>query len=607
MGLRNSKPITFRPKGLSDAVDGSNAFAGAMQSLANLIPANDTANCWVPRPAAIKVSSFAGFTTPGFVSAALVVGNIEYGMVASGANAGKDQPYAYNLATGAFETITGVTAANVPTSPATSGAWTPPIMALIGTRIIVTHPGFPGGAVKFGWFDVSNFSTTVSVTIASGSPNFTSATNMLQAGLQPGQMITNGGTLIGLSVASIAADGLSGVASGNFTSTGTFTFGFIGGTPTSPLWAAGDTNINNLPAVPVSVAQFNGRAYYAVGNGVVFSDSLEPCNVTNASQAIVFGNGLPVTALGALPLSSPITGGIVQAIIAFQGISAMQQITGDPATSNLTVNLLNVATGTLAPLSIISTNFGLAFISPDGMRIIEFNGQVSDPIGNHGSGVTVPFIYAVQPSRICAAATADVIRISVQNGFLSTQPNQEYWFDIALKVWSGPHSFPASLIQPWQNTFVEHPIGLPGTIWRSDAIPSSTTTYTENAVALSFSYQTVLMPDNQDMAENGMVETAIMAALPSGYNLTISATNETGAVLDVASVIITGAVSIWGVFVWGAAAWTGNLTSIRQYRVPWHQPLVFKQAYLSLAGASSAGVKLGNNYFRIEQLGYLLQ
>jgi hypothetical protein len=28
-------------------------------------------------------------------------------------------------------------------------------MAMIGTKLIVTHPGFPGGATKIGWFDLS--------------------------------------------------------------------------------------------------------------------------------------------------------------------------------------------------------------------------------------------------------------------------------------------------------------------------------------------------------------------------------------------------------------------------------------------------------------------
>jgi hypothetical protein len=607
MTLRNSTPYTFKPTGVSDTADASNAFPGAMQSLMNLIPSADTDKAWVPRPAAVQVSSFAGFNTPGFVSAALVIGNLEYGMVASARNSGHDEPYAYNILTGNFLTVTGITAGNTPTSPATSGAWVPPIMAVAGTRVIVTHPGFPGGAIKFGWFDISSFSYT-GTTTTNSTTTLTSATNLLQAGVQPGQVITKADVPAGTTVVSIAVGGLSLVMSAAATGSAAGATTIAGGTAASPLWAAGDTNINNLAAVPVSVAQFNGRAYYAVLNGVVFSDSLQACNVTNASQALTFANGLLTTALGALPLSSPITGGIVQSIIAFQGVSAMQQITGDQATTNLAVNLMNVATGTFAPLSITPTNFGLAFISPEGMRVVNFSGEVSDPIGDHGTGVTVPFIYAVQPPRICAASNADSIRISVQNGSAVGQPFQEYWFDISRKTWSGPHSFPASLIQTWNNTFIVHPVGIPGTIWRSDATVSSGSTYTENGAQLTFTYRTSLMPDNQQMAENSMVETTVAAGFPGGYSLAVAALNESGSVFASAAITTTGSITTWGAFLWGPPAiWGGSSLGLKQYQIPWAQPLVFKQASFMLTGNSLGGVKLGNNYFKFQKLGYLLQ
>lgn len=606
MSIRKAKTYTFRPKGLSDAVDATNAFPGAMSILQNIIPANDTSDMWAPRPAAASLSTFSTFTTPGFVSAALVVGNIEYGMIASGLNAGKDQPYAYNLLTGAFETVSGITAANVPTSPPTTGAWTPPIMAVVGNRVIVCHPGFPGGAVKFGWFDLSNFTAFEGMT-SNGTTTLISTTNLLQAGVQPGQIVSKTDVPVGTSIVSIASDGLSVVLSASATGSSTSTTAFLGGTSTSPLWGAGDTNIFNLPSVPVSVAQFNGRAYYACGvNGVAYSDSLLPCNRTNADQALTFANGLAVTALGALPLSSPITGGIIQAIIAFQGISALQQITGDQATSDLAINIMNVATGTLSPLSIVPTNFGLAFMSPTGLRIVSFAGQVSDPIGNQGQGVTVPFIYAAVPSRICAAATADVLRITVQNSRAPNSPNQEYWFDIARKIWSGPHTFPASLIQPWQNTFVVHPVGLPATIFQSDAILSAISSFNENGTPLSWQMQTCLIPDSGAACENCLIESTIQAALPSGYNLSISAFNEQMQNLNSVSIITSGVTTDWDSFNWGAATWGAVTNLAQQYQVPWTVPIVYKQAFLSARGVSQFGVEIGDSFYRFQELGYLI-
>src|SRR5258708_16353619 len=162
MALRKSKPLAFKPAGLTESGDGINTFAGAMQSLQNLVPSPWTDDTWVPRPGAVQLSAFPGFTTPGFVSGLLVVGNIAYGMLASGRNAAKDEPFAYNLLTNTFLTVSGILNANTPTSPATSGDWTPPIMAVVGSRIVVTHPGFAGGGSGFffGWFDISGFTDT---------------------------------------------------------------------------------------------------------------------------------------------------------------------------------------------------------------------------------------------------------------------------------------------------------------------------------------------------------------------------------------------------------------------------------------------------------------
>lgn len=605
MPIRRQQSLTFRPRGVCDTVDASNAQLGALSLAQNLIPAIDTMNCWVPRPAAVQLTNFPGFTTPGFISALLVVGNIAYGMLSTARNSGKDEPFSYNLLTGSFNTVAGVTSANVPTSPAYGGAWTPPIMAVIGTRIIVTHPGFPGGTKKFGWFDISGFTYTASGT-TNGTTSLTFASTVLP-GVQPGHTITKTDVPAGTTVVSISTDGKTVTMSASATGSSSSSTTFAGGSTSAPLWGAGDTNINNLPSVPVAVTQFNGRAYFAVGASVVFSDSLNACNVTNATQAITFANGVPVTALAGLPLSSPITGGIVQAVIAFQGVTAMQQITGDTATSNLAVNILNVSTGTNAPLSIVATNFGLAFMSPDGMRVINFQAQVSDPIGEGGEGVCVPFVYSQYPSRIVAASTADVIRITTTSAAGITATDQEWWYDITRKIWAGPHTFIPSLIQAWGQSFVVAPKILAGQLWRADAIPGPSTTYTENSVQLQVNYQTALLPDNEQMAENCMIQTAIMAAIPSGSTLTATFNDESGAALQTATVTASGSLTDWGSFKWGSGIWTGNTVGLRQRAVPWPAPVVFKQGSLSILGTAYAGLKLGNNYFGYSPLGYMLQ
>src|SRR4029077_5438392 len=173
-----------------------------MARLSNLIVDPRTDTSWVPRPAAILKTNFPGFTTPGFVSGLLVVGDMVYGMIASGRNAGHDEPFAYDAHTEAFHTVTGVTAANTPVSPPSTGDWTPPILAQVGTKIVVTHPGFPGGATKFGWFDVSGFtSSSLTGTTTAGSLVISAlSSNPILAGWTAGMTITGAGIPAGATI-----------------------------------------------------------------------------------------------------------------------------------------------------------------------------------------------------------------------------------------------------------------------------------------------------------------------------------------------------------------------------------------------------------------------
>src|SRR5579859_7130320 len=134
MPLRNGIPLVWKPHGVSDAADGTNSFPGAMQALRNLIPDPSTSDVWMPRPPATLITDYETFTTPGFISAMLVIGNTLYGMIASGLHAGHDQPFVYDLLANTFTTVSGITSGNTPTSPASTGAWTPPIMAQVAGR-----------------------------------------------------------------------------------------------------------------------------------------------------------------------------------------------------------------------------------------------------------------------------------------------------------------------------------------------------------------------------------------------------------------------------------------------------------------------------------------
>lgn len=161
MAIRNGYPMRFTPKGICDAFDATDAFAGACQSLSNLVFDQGNPEIVVSRPGVgAALTTFSGFTTPTFISVQVVIGTVVYGMVSTARNPGFDEPFAYNLLTNTFITISGVTAGNVPSSPATSGAWTPPTMAVVSTKILVTHPGFSGtGTNFFGVIDITTPAT----------------------------------------------------------------------------------------------------------------------------------------------------------------------------------------------------------------------------------------------------------------------------------------------------------------------------------------------------------------------------------------------------------------------------------------------------------------
>ena len=129
------QPSVFSPAGLSDALDGSHVFDGACSNLQNLIPDPRTLNLWVCRPAWTPIQTFDSFTTPGFISCGYIIGTVFYGLISSGRNAGKDEPFAYDLEAGTFITVSNITNVNTPTSPSTTGAWTPPVMKLVGPSL----------------------------------------------------------------------------------------------------------------------------------------------------------------------------------------------------------------------------------------------------------------------------------------------------------------------------------------------------------------------------------------------------------------------------------------------------------------------------------------
>lgn len=537
MALRG-QPKKWVPLGVSDTLDATNTPSGVMAALSDLVPDQTTRGLWVCRPASTLQTSFAGFSTPGFVSGIFVIGTRIYGMLASALTPGRDQPFCFDTNTAAFVAITGVTGVNVPFVPPTTGTWVPPRFAFVGVRVVVTHPGFNGTPNKIGWIDLTN--------------------------------------------------------------------------PAAPVWSAGDTAPQILAGVPTDVFNFNGRAYYAVNTAssvaLQYSDILLSQTITNATQVLTLDDAVPITALGGIPLSSPFQGGSVQSLIAFKGVTSMYQILGDAALGTLLRNKLSVPTGTLAANSVCPTPMGLAFMSPEGLRLVGQDGSITDPIGVDGQGVAVPFQYAVVPSRVAAACNGNTIRMSVQNGYLGTTPFQEFWFDLARKQWSGPHSFASSLLAPISNTFAKTAIGINAKLFTSDVKQSISSGYIENGTQMTWSWASPLLPDLEAMAESALIESTIDMQYPAGLPAFLGlAYDQNGTLYDTVALAPGGVQTFWGGFLWGNAVWAGTPNALCPRPLNWHQALVFRRIAFGFSGQSAGSFKIGSLRLRVEALGYLQQ
>lgn len=543
MALRNAEPFRFRAVGCSDTIDSSQTFEGAMTQLSNLIPDPTTKNLWIARPAAVQLA--ANFNAvnagaQGIVTCWYRYGDFLYGMISctSGAFNGKDIPFMFSLLTNTFTAVTGFNAGNVPTSPPQTGDWTPPIMDLIGTKIILAHPGFPNGANKAGAIDISN--------------------------------------------------------------------------PAAPAYSGFDLATQPFPVSPIAVKNFNGRAFYicnASQPALVFSDILDPKTRTDAAQTLTLDDNVPLTALGALQLTNQL-GGIIQSLIVFKGTDAIYQILGDysSTTSPLSKNLVGTSVGTVSPLSLTNVPEGLTFLDHDGFRLLDQEANVSPPIGCEGEGINVPFQYSVVPSRVCVAANGRIVRATTQNGNALGNPQQEWWFDLVSRKWSGPHTFPASLIVDYKDTFIMIPQGItnPTKIFQSDYKQTSTSTFTENGVQLTYNYQTVLLPDTGHMKRYQVNESYIYMAFDTLHDsVVVTATDQNGHSIDTTSLQFSNLSTLWGSFTWGVGLWSGLPNALSPVPIRWDLPLLFDRASFSFKGNCALGVCFGDLWINIQETGYM--
>lgn len=538
MAIRNAKPVRFTPKGLCDAFDATDAFPGACQLLSNLIFDQGNPEIVVARPGVgAAATTFAGFSTPTFVSVHIVIGNIAYGMVSTARNPGFDEPFAYNLVSNAFIAISGVTSSNVPSSPLTSGAWTPPVMAVVGTKILVTHPGFSGtGSNFFGVIDISN--------------------------------------------------------------------------PAAPAWSSANLATNPLTGVPTSVANFNNRAYFAVGNVLNFSDPLAPLTRTNATQAVTIGDTTPIMAQSGLPIQTT-SGGVIGALVVFKA-SQVWQVTGDSSTNNLALNYISLTTGCVSPRSVVQGPFGIFFAGVDAPYILNFLGTLvplsSRPGTDYPADLQVPFQNTTQASRISASFAGNVYRACVPTLIQGQGQTNDYWYDIRRKRWTGPHSFTYDCASQFGESFVLSGAAHGAALFISATIPSTNSIYQDAAASFLCHLRSSDFPKTGHMQQIQVVESTIelgTTGVSAFFNLT--ALGDQNNTLGSAYVVTPPSGSVWGAFNWGHANWSSDTSIPHVWTIPWPAALVFQKMSIDVSVTPVNGIQIGTFFARYQDAGYTNQ
>jgi len=528
MAIANTRVKRFSPTGASDSLDATDEFPGACSAITNLVPDLSTRNVWtcIPKPVALldfnSSPNLPGGHSAGQAVVFKVVGSFVYGLFLD-ATSLVDRPFAFNLLTSSWVTVTGPGA--IPsTYSGVGGAGKPvPTMDLVGTHLIVTHPNYIVPGTYFGVFTISN----------------------------PAAPVYTTGDI-----------------------TGAITFSGLG--LTRPVdW----------------VRQFNQRAYYGC-NGIsqpsaVASDVLNSGNVTNASQVLTFGDNLPLTAAAGLPLSNQL-GGIIQSLMIFKGIENIYQVTGDFALTNISINTLNIPTGTASPRTIVSTPLGLAFVSPDGLRIIDQSATISPVIGSNGSGISIPMSSisgGVLTSNIKMAAGCDgsIIRIGFSNNLISFE--QEYWYDLTLKTWSGPHDFVPNMYDLYNGSFVVSTDGLGSSFYSAPRYPLPASTFSG-----TFTLKSAMLEDNGQMAASELSEMQIVAASAASNTLTVTLLDSSSNTINSSSVTINP---------------TGATPGLAPYKIDFPAISVFNRMSVQVTGNSAAGVRIGDVWMRLKTLGYI--
>jgi len=296
-----------------------------------------------------------------------------------------------------------------------------------------------------------------------------------------------------------------------------------------------------------------------------------------------FGDNTPLTAAAPLGLAN-LLGGVIQSLIIFKSLNGIIQVTGDATTNDLSVNQVPGGSGTISPRSLTEHPQGLLYLDHDGYRMVTLDGNCTDPIGVAGQGVVVPFLNSTTPTRVNAACNGSILLVSVLN---SVSGNWEkYWFDSVRKVWCGPHTFPTTMIDVYESNFIIVAQSVPAALFQQGTVATASSTYTENSVALTWTYQTVVLNDNMEMSQSEIAEIQVKMNAVTGITSATVEAIENGTVLNTATPSLS-ATSV-----------------LAAYRIDFSSPTVYNRLTINIQGTSALGFEIGDIYVRARRLGY---
>ena len=545
MPIPRSYPVRFTPKGVCDAFDATDAFAGACQSLQNLVFDQGNPELVTARPGVgAALTSFGGFTTPGFVSVHVALGQYIFGMIATGRNPGQDEPFCYDTTGGVFVTISGVTAGNTPTSPATSGPWTPPTMAVIGVKIIVTHPGFNGtGSNFFGVIDVTNIAAP-----AWSSSNL--ATNPL---------------------------------------------------PSVPTAVA---NFNNR----AYFAYQNKLFYSDVLNPVTATNAGQSLTVGDTSPITAL-SGLPIQTtssgiIGGLAVFKPSSIWQVTGDAAFTpstlALTYITLNTGCIAPRSIAVASFGIPFIAIDGPYVLTFAGGVVPLNSGGDQTTAADIQV--PFQNTTEPTRIAAAYQGNIYRVCVPTTTATGNQTNDYWF---DLHRRRWngphtfgYDCA--------SVPTSAVSG--SFFVLSSAANPGMLFRSLTQPQSgiTLTYDDLGVPITALMTSSSLPKTGHMAEKQVIESTIeLSSVGAAVTYNITAYDDRSRTVGTAAITTQNVGGLWGAFNWGSGVnWASPYNVPFTYTVAWSAPVVFKKFVLSVQATATNSLSIGTFFARYQDCGY---